>query len=68
MLIRKIKKYPKKPLKFIKIMKSKKFRISLLSNTDRDNELFFWIKFLSPLVNLVLGQTLGYGPTIVSTR
>ena len=49
-------------------MKSKKFRISLLSNTDRDNELFFWIKFLSPLVNLVLGQTLGYGPTIVSTR
>ena len=49
-------------------MKSKKSRISLLSNTDRDNELFFWIKFLSSLVNLVLGHTLGYGPTTAFTR
>ena len=61
------KKYPKKELKFKTIMNSMKFRISLLSNTDRNSLLFFCITFLSSLFDLVLGYTHSYGPTIVST-
>ena len=68
MIIHKIKKYTEKKqktnkLKFTKIMMSTKFQISLLTNTDHNNEIFYG---LVSLVNLALRDTLGFGPTIVS--
>ena len=46
-------------------MMSKKFQISLLTNTDHNNEIFYG---LVSLVNLALRDTLGFGPTIVSIK
>ena len=44
---------------------STKFQVSLITNTDHDNELF---SGLVSLVDLALRDALGYGPTIVSIR